>query len=79
MSINSPLVGVFRRWDDAPRITLRVGTVTDDAPVEVNIGGTTGIPASHCVGYNPIIGHLVLIAQQDNDSAIIIDRIISGG
>lgn len=79
MSINGPLIRALGTGDEAPRITLRVGTVTDDTPVEVNIGGVDGIPASRCVGYVPIIGHTVLIAQQDNDSVIIIDRIVSGG
>ena len=64
--------------DAADTLTLRVGTVTDDSPVEVNLGGQDGLSSAYLASYTPVISDVVLVLQTKTD-LIILGLITSGG
>lgn len=76
--MSDPLADVLLPSDKAEAAAFRVGTISDDSPVEVDIGGATGLNASYLNTYTPVIGHNVLVLQTDTD-LIIFGRILSGG
>ncbi len=72
------LADVLLPADATDALALRVGTVTDDSPVEVNIGGVDGLTAAHLASYTPVIADVVLVAQTKTD-LIILGKITTGG
>jgi hypothetical protein len=76
--VKDPIADVLLPEDTPDDGEMRVGTVTDNSPVEVTIAGGTGLSAAYCARYTPAINDVVLVWQTKTD-LIIIDQINSGG
>jgi hypothetical protein len=55
-----------------------VGVVTNTSPLEVDMDGSSGVPASRLRSYTPVLNDVVFMIGVDVD-LIILGDIISGG
>ena len=73
------LADVLLPEDSNDSLKLRVGTVTSTSPLEVSVGGQTGLTASRLSAYSaPGTADLVAILQTKTD-LLILGKIIAGG
>ena len=64
--------------DSGDNFVFRVGTVSNDSPIEVTIAGADALSAAYLDSYTPTIDDVVLILQSKSD-LIILGQIESGG
>ncbi len=76
--MNDALATVLLAGDSDAQARVRQATVSGTSPVEVTLGGQSGIPAAYCANYTPNTNDDVLVIQLGTD-LIIIDQIVSGG
>jgi hypothetical protein len=77
--VRDPIVDAIRDLlAKIPTDRHRVGKITSTSPLEVSLGGATGLSASRLASYTPTLGDLVLILQTDTD-LVIKGKLVSGG
>jgi hypothetical protein len=78
--VNDALASVFFPQDMDVEARIRQAVVSSTSPVEVTLGGQSGIPAATCHRYTASVSvnDVVLVVQLGPD-LIIIDTIDTGG
>lgn len=76
--MRNPLAQELLPTDRVDKQTFRKGIVTSTSPVEVSLGGQTGLPANYAAGYTPVVDDVVIVLQTDTDLCIF-DQIMDGG
>ena len=76
--MRSPVADAIRTITADQRGPIRVGTVTSTSPLEVALGGQSGLSSARLSSYTATLNDQVLILQSEPD-LIILGKILSGG
>lgn len=76
--MRDPLADVLLAADTDDEARFRVATVSGTSPLEVAMGGETGLSASRLSSYTPTLNDRVLVLQGESDLTIL-GKLVSGG
>jgi hypothetical protein len=76
--VRSPVADAIRALTADVRSPIRVGTVTSTSPLEVALGGQSGLSSARRSSYTATLSDQVLILQSEPD-LIILGKIVTGG